>query len=242
MTPGLVVAWVDPDGPAAGALAAGDLLVGINGRRLIGLPGFDLSSLDRATFMVERGERSRSVYVEAEAWPRDVNFFMVEYASPNAGPSQQGVVVSSSLLDLLEDEDQLAVVLGHELAHLLLGHVPVPGHFPGPGYTRATTRGISRRGNTTRWNAKRRRMAGKAGFAFDREAERRADLLGVDLAEAAGYRGSAFARVMQLLEESAGGRAHTFLDHHPDYPQRAMLVQHHLEDRAVAGQMGKGSL
>lgn len=242
MTPGLVVAWVDPDGPAAGALAAGDLLVGINGRRLIGLPGFDLSSLDRATFMVERGERSRSVYVEAEAWPRDVNFFMVEYASPNAGPSQQGVVVSSSLLDLLEDEDQLAVVLGHELAHLLLGHVPVPGHFPGPGYTRATTRGISRRGNTTRWNAKRRRMAGKAGFAFDREAERRADLLGVDLAEAAGYRGSAFARVMQLLEESAGGRAHTFLDHHPDYPQRAMLVQQHLEDRAVAGQMGKGSL
>ena len=85
-------------------------------------------------------------------------------------------------------------------------------------------------------------MAGKAGFAFDREAERRADLLGVDLAEAAGYRGSAFARVMQLLEESAGGRAHTFLDHHPDYPQRAMLVQQHLEDRAVAGQMGKGSL
>ena len=235
-TPGLVVAWVDPDGPAAGALAAGDLLVGINGGRLTELPGFDISSLDRATFMVERGESSRSVYVEAEAWPRDVNFFMVEYVSPNAGPSQRGVVVSSSLLDLLEDEDQLAVVLGHELAHLLLGHAPVPGHFPGLGHIRAMTRG-----DTTRRSAARRRMAGKAGLTFGREAERRADLLGVDLAEAAGYQGSAFARVMQLLEESAGGRAHAFLDRHPDYPQRAVLVQRHLEDRTVAGFVSRGS-
>ena len=235
-TPGLVVAWVDPDGPAADALAAGDLLVGINGRRLTELPGFDISSLDRATFMVERGEGSRSVYAEAEAWPRDVNFFMVEYASPNAGPSQRVVVVSSSLLDLLEDEDQLAVVLGHELAHLLLGHVPAPGHFPGLGHIGAMTRG-----DTTRRSMARRRVGGEAGLAFDREAERRADLLGVDLAEAAGYQGSAFARVMQLLEESAGGRAHAFLDRHPDYPQRAMLVQHHLEDRTVAGFVSRGS-
>lgn len=236
-TPGLVVAWVDPDGPVAGVLVTGDLLVGINGRRLTELPGFDISSLDRATFMVERGGGSRSVYVEAEAWPRDVNFFMVEYASPNAGPSQRGVVVSSSLLDLLEDEDQLAVVLGHELAHLLLGHRPVPGHFPGLAHSRAMTRR-----DATRRSTARRRMGGEAGLAFNREAERRADLLGVDLAEAAGYQGSAFARVMQLLEESAGARAHAFLDRHPDYPQRAMLVQHHLEDRTVAGQLGKGSL
>jgi len=242
MTPGVVVAWVDPDGPAMGVLAAGDLLVGINGRRLTELPGFDISSLDRATFMVERGEGSRSIYVEAEAWPRDVNFFMIEYASPNAGPSQRGVVVSSSLLDLLEDEDQLAVVLGHELAHLLLGHAPEAGRSPGRGHVRAMTRGVNSRGNTARRNTGRRRMAGEADLAFDREVERRADLLGVDLAESAGYRGSAFARVMQLLEEAAGGRAHAFLDRHPDYPQRAMLVQHHLEDRAVAGQVGKGSL
>jgi hypothetical protein len=87
----------------------------------------------------------------------------VAYSSQvNAFATEHGVVVTTAMLDFLRNDDELAVVLGHEMAHRILGH-PV---------TRSEEGVLAAFGI-------------KAGDLWRREAE--ADRFGLRLDAAAGY-------------------------------------------------------
>ncbi|MFQ5479063.1 MAG: M48 family metalloprotease [Candidatus Binatia bacterium] len=214
--PGVVVAWVDPEGPAAGALRNGDVITSLNGKGLAELGRFVLEDLASATFGVARSVGEASVYVEAERWPRDTKFFMVEYAIPSAGRGEESVVVASSMLDLLESDDQLAMVLGHELAHITSGHGR-PARGPA-----GVLRGLLHLGSVGILDPVMDGIAAR----FNRSEEREADALGVRYAVAAGYDPRAFGEVMALLAERGGAKGlMRFFDRHPSYPERAEFVR-----------------
>jgi hypothetical protein len=80
----------------------------------------------------------------------------------NAFSNAHGVVMTTSMLAFIRSDDELAIVLGHELAHRILGH-PIMSDSEGV----LASFGI------------------KAGELWRREAE--ADRLGLRLAAAAGY-------------------------------------------------------
>lgn len=178
------------------------------------------------TLTVERGGEGRDVPVQPEAWPRQVVFVAVVDDTPNAGAVDHGVAVTTSLLDLVPSDDALAWIIGHELAHIALGHtehavtagtvlkgivtvgVLLPAQIVVPGSGQllgGLMRGVENR--------------------FNRDQERDADRLGIQYMRAAGYDPMAAYIVLDTLEAKVPvGSVTQFFDVHPPYPERRKLV------------------
>ncbi len=143
---------------------------------------------DSITLDVIRGEESLSITLKLGTSPVDVYFKMHDSQEVNAGVTENLVVVTYGLMRFLKSDDELAVILGHELAHITRGHllkvrgtslaslvlgialgVGIESIFPGAGDI--TTRIIS----------------SAFGARFTREFEREADYFGLKYAYLADY-------------------------------------------------------
>jgi Peptidase family M48/PDZ domain len=136
----LTISWVIPGAPAAGSgLREGDHILDIDGEPL----SFEPQALDRLTDLlrghgndvvslgIERaGSRSRVAVSPAPACDYQVELSASE--DVNAFAEQQHVLVTEGMLTLLPRDDQLALVVGHELGHILAGHTE-GGVDPGMG-------------------------------------------------------------------------------------------------------------
>ena len=230
---GLVVAWVDPDGPSAGVLEVGDRIVEVDGipvgeRRRGNVPAVG----EKRTAKVLRDGDEREVAVTPERWPRQVAFLPIPIREPNAFAVEGTVAVTTGLLDLLESDDEVAVVVGHELGHIILGHVeqkvtagsvvkgvvgvgvllPAEIVLPGTGEALAgVIQGVENR--------------------FNREQERDADRWGVRLARSAGYDPRAGVTMLDRLEKEAPAEGLSqFFSIHPPYPERRGIMREEIGD------------
>ena len=142
------------------------------------------------------------------------------------------IYVTRGLLAYLENEAQLAVVLGHEIGHVLGRHsseqaarsqlnqfgllgAAVLGGVVGGGQV---AEGILNYGG---------QATQLLTLKYGRGAEREADRAGVAYAEFAGYDAAEAARFFVALERlsaSSGGSLPTFLSTHPDPAERAQSI------------------
>ena len=142
------------------------------------------------------------------------------------------VYVTRGLMAFLENEAQLAVVLGHEIGHVLGRHssqqaakaqrnqfgvlgAAVLGGIIGGGQV---AEGILNVGGTG---------AQLLQLKYGRGAEREADLAGVAYAEFAGYdatEASRFFRSLERLGQNAGQSVPNFLSTHPNPGERAQTI------------------
>ncbi len=178
--PGVLV--VPPDSPAAAAgVRTGDLLLAVDGRALArgeagggaaweGLAA-NIRVIDAAlaggpaSFTVQRDGDTREVVVR----PRRACGYEVQLDPSdelNARADGRRLFISTALAGFAEGDDELAVILGHELAHHVLRHRP---------WNEAG--GAARRSNEGAWTTR----GGSGG------AERQADRVGLYLAARAGY-------------------------------------------------------
>ena len=140
----------------------------------------------------------------------DYRFHVVDMAEPNAFALPGGqIYVSRGLLALANNEDEVACVLGHEIAHAAQRHA-------------AAQQQISQRINPLAmpWN----RAAMMA--AYGRDMEREADAMGQRLCAAAGYDPmgmSTFLRSLETYETLRLGysRQPSYFDSHPAARERA---------------------
>jgi len=134
------------------------------------------------------------------------------------------VVFTLSWLDRLgNDEDAIAAVMGHELAHLHLGHSPAQrkkreksaqetGQIAGVLLSLAGVPfGGTIAGNTARAYAR----------SFTRDEERAADALGLKWALAAGYDPCGIRRTVRMFESLSAGPGIPWLSTHPGHAERA---------------------
>jgi len=137
-------------------------------------------------------------------------FRVVDQTEPNAFALPGGYVfVSRGLLLLANDEDELACVMGHEIAHVVNRHAAAQQAVDrsasplSQGYLRAAQRA-----------------------AYSRDMERVADEDGQKLCAAAGYDPRALSRFLQSLQQaerlrSGSSRTPGFFDTHPGSVERA---------------------
>ena len=171
------------------------------------------------------------------AQPTDVvwQFNVADDAEANAFALPGGwIYVTRGLLVLLNSEDELAGVLGHEMAHVLERHAvrragaatPFALLFGVPagilGTVSPTLGGIV--GGTGRL------ASGLALAGYSREQERDADRRGLELAARAGWDAAALASFFRTLEreEALAGRSPDrprFFATHPATPERVGNVQ-----------------
>lgn len=229
--PGVLAA--PPGSPAAAAgLRAGDLLLTADGQSLAagdhaGAPSWDglgrnLRVVDEALadgdarFRVQRGAETLDLIVRPEpACGYDVQLNPSDEL--NARADGRRLFISTALAGFAASDDELAVILGHELAHHVLRH----RRWSEAG-------GAGRRSNEGAW----RTEGGEGG------AERQADRVGLYLAARAGYDPSVAApfwrrfgasnwrvRFPQIGHASAGARA-----------QALELVAQEIEAKRAAGE------
>ncbi len=138
------------------------------------------------------------------------HFAIVDEMEPNAFALPGGYVyVSRGLLALVNNEDELACVLGHEIIHVAYRHAAQQQEVA--RYQSPLSLPVSRAST----------MA-----AYSRDMEREADAIGQRLCAAAGYDPSAMATFMRSLDRRERlligiPRAPTYLDTHPGTRERA---------------------
>ncbi len=167
---------------------------------------------------------------------RDVAYRVqvVDMPAPNAFALPGGYIyVSRGLLALLNSEDELASVIGHEIGHVSARHHLDHSLRQAPFVPVRLAAGIGAIA-TGIVSPQIGRVVGAVGSApgslylasHSRGQEEEADLIGQRLVAAAGWDPAAMARVMDALSRDAAlaGRdpdQHSFLDTHPTTPDRS---------------------
>lgn len=161
------------------------------------------------------------------------HFFVLDSHIPNAMALPGGYIyVTRGLMAFLENEAQLAMVLGHEVGHVLGRHASqrmAQAQTGQLGLIGATVLGAVIGGERV---AQGILEYGGAGMQLlflgnSREAEREADRAGVAYAEFAGYdaaQGARFFTALQRLGELSGGNVPSFLSTHPDPGERRQTI------------------
>lgn len=137
------------------------------------------------------------------------------------------IFITEALLGLLETEDELAAVLGHEVGHVLARHSAE--HLAKQQLTQQLI-GAVIVGSGSYDTAQLAQLAGSLiTMKHGRDDELESDALGLRLVREAGYDPHAMIRVMQVLEKASGGsRQPEFASTHPSPANRIERIREQL--------------
>lgn len=188
-------------------------------------PSEHISSQDHRRYQsqVVQIERVARRLLEVVPQPPPVQFILaVGEPTINAGATLGKILLSSGMMELLRSDDELAMILGHELAHITQGHVArkamndallsigsglVSAVFPGTGVA------IDAVGQLFLNH-------------FNQEQELKADRVGLQYAADAGYAPWAGEVVMRRLAEEVPQSASAgFFSSHPSSVERASALK-----------------
>lgn len=153
------------------------------------------------------------------------------------------IYVTRGLLANLENEAQLAVVLGHEIGHVAARHASqqaLQSQLGQLGIIGGAILGQEVLGLPAGDLAQ---LGGQAAqlllLSYSRDAERESDQLGVEYAALTGYKaeeGAAFFTSLKRLSQAQqGGEIPTFLSTHPDPGQREQRIHQLAQEWAAKG-------
>ena len=161
--------------------------------------------------------------------PYKYNFYLLaDRKTVNAFALPGGqVFITEALLSLLNSEDQIGAVLGHEVGHVLARHSAE--HLAKQQLTQNLINAVvigSGRYDT----AQLAQLAGSLiNMKHGRDDELEADTLGLRLMREAGYDPRAMISVMQVLEKASGGsRTPEFASTHPSPANRVERIKEQL--------------
>jgi len=166
---------------------------------------------------------------------RTFSFETVEYPEPNAFALPGGFVfVSRSLVELCEwHEDEIAFILGHEMAHVIRGHAM--HRLISNSAISAAVRAAPVRGVLSGWLQRVGVQFLESAYSQDLEFE--ADRFGVRLASAAKYdpRGSVqlLARLAEINQPPDRLNLGSYFSSHPAYEVRISNINRTLGNRRL---------
>lgn len=164
---------------------------------------------------------------------RSWDYAVFEDASPNAFVLPSGQIgVTTGLLKLVQNDDQLAAVLGHEVGHVVARHAA-------ERYSTQTTTGVflgavqSRAGDYAQAVGALGGMGAQVGLLlpFSRSHELEADRLGVDYLAAAGYKPSESIALWRVMAQQRQSGTPEFASTHPSDQTRITALQQYIASR-----------
>ena len=101
----------------------GDIIKRIDGKEIKDSGHVTFKPNKTSTVVVERNDTKLSFDVDPEEKPY-VRIRLKETGKINAYAKFSGIEFTTGMVHFVEDEDELAVIMGHELAHLTAKHLP----------------------------------------------------------------------------------------------------------------------
>jgi predicted Zn-dependent protease len=164
---------------------------------------------------------------------RSWDYAVFEDASPNAFVLPSGQIgVTTGLLKLVQNDDQLAAVIGHEVGHVVARHAA-------ERYSTQSTTGLvlgavqSRAGDYSQAVGALGGMGAQLGLLlpFSRSHELEADRLGVDYLAAAGYKPSESVALWRVMAQQRQSGTPEFASTHPSDQTRIAALQQYISSR-----------
>ncbi len=156
--------------------------------------------------------------------------------SPNAFVLPSGKIgVTTGLLSLVRNDDQLAAVLGHEVGHAVAQHAAERY-----SQTAATSAGLGILQGAAGDYAQAAGAIGGLGaqlgvlLPFSRRHELEADRLGVDYMQRAGYRPSEAIALWRLMAQQRQGSTPEFASTHPSDASRIAALEEYIRSQGWA--------
>ncbi|HZV84636.1 MAG TPA: M48 family metallopeptidase [Brevundimonas sp.] len=156
--------------------------------------------------------------------------------SPNAFVLPSGKIgVTTGLLALVRNDDQLATVLGHEVGHVVARHAAERySTNAATGLVLSGVRGVA--GDYGQAAASIGGLGAQLGvlLPFSRNHELEADRLGVDYLQRAGYRPSEAVALWRLMAQQRQGSTPEFASTHPSDASRIAALEAYIASRGWA--------
>ncbi|MGD8915112.1 MAG: M48 family metalloprotease [Syntrophobacterales bacterium] len=184
-------------------------------------------------------------HLEVHTFP--YHFYVVDSSALNAFAAPAGhVFMNRGLIEIMDDEGELAAILAHEIAHVQSRHIA-------QRIARAQKLNIATLGGLLAGIL----LGGEAGAAviagsqagatsamlnYSRQDEEEADRKGLRYLEAASYHGQDFVTIMKKMGQDswkAGGHIPTYLSTHPGVPERVAYLATTVETRPKSSQAAK---
>ncbi|UCE84768.1 MAG: M48 family metalloprotease [Deltaproteobacteria bacterium] len=215
---------------AAEQLRRGDRIVAIAGREVRDLGGFERAMVGpfetgQLSMEIERPAGERLEVALEGALACDYRVGLLEDDRVNALADGKNVLVTSGMLRFTESDDELALVVGHELAHNALGHLKQQRAQVLAGLlvdlAIAVFGGVDTGGLFAKLGA----------IVYSEEMEADADYMGLYFSARADYAiegAPLFWRRMAV--EHPGSIEENMLATHPSYPERAVAISRTIEE------------
>ena len=124
---GVVVYGVVKNSPAFGKFQAGDVILRINHQVISDVLDYyrilAQNKINTWRLTIERKGQKLSLKLKLLKVGYPLHFSVVASQSVNAAASGNLVIVTYGLLNFVRNDDELAVVIGHEIAHIVRGHL-----------------------------------------------------------------------------------------------------------------------
>jgi len=165
----------------------------------------------------------------------DYEAYLIFHESVNAWASPPNrVFVTTGLMRFIQNEEELALVLGHELSHHILGHISkkMGNMIIGSviDILIAVTTGVNTQGTFQQLG----------GIIYSKEFEKEADYLGTYIAARGGYDVSDAAEIWRRMAvEFPSAISKTFLATHPSTPERFLIIEktvQEIEEKKLKGE------
>ena len=160
----------------------------------------------------------------AREWKWEVNVLQAKQVNAFCMPGGKIAFFTGILSQLQLNDDEVSMVMGHEIAHALREHARER-----MGKTMATQGAISLGAALLGLGSNSRMVADLGGqlltLRFGREDESEADLVGMELSARAGYDPRAGVSLWQKMGEASKGAPPEFLSTHPSGPSRIKDIQ-----------------
>lgn len=241
-------AYVVQGSPAdLAGIKEGDELVSINGVSApIGLKATDEytkrvaaeAKYGAVDFVVKRNGQEQKISVVPETACK-FTVQLVQDETKNAYADGKGIFVHKGMMDFIKSDEELALVVSHELAHNSMRHIDaqkknaVLGSILGAVVdVLAASRGVNTNGNYSK-------MAGGIGAkTFSVEFEQEADYVGLYFMARAGYKIDGAANFWRRMAV-ADPRAITMKSDHPTSPERFVALEsavNEIHNKEASGQ------
>ena len=210
----VVIGIVDNYTAGLAGLKPGDLIREIDGKEIKDSEQIAFENGKLTIIIVERDGDRLSFEVEPKEMPY-VRVRLKQTGKINAYAKFSGIQFTSGMVHFVKDDDELAVIMGHEIAHLVSKHLSknismaalcgLVGGLTGP-FAPLTTQALY--------------------APYSRVNEREADYLGLFYAHTAGYNIESGVELWKRFAlEIPRSRSKSFLRSHPASPERILRVK-----------------